>query len=61
MLKIGDTVRLKSGGPQMTVNSIEDNVIKCQWFDGNNLKEGVFHKDQLEVEPDEPYVGGFND
>ncbi|MCK9517342.1 MAG: YodC family protein [Ottowia sp.] len=51
MLKVGDTVRLKSSGPLMTVNAIDNDSIKCQWFDGNNsLQEGVFHKDQLEVE-----------
>lgn len=33
--KIGDVVRLKSGGPQMTVVAIvnsNEKLIRCQWF-----------------------------
>jgi len=34
-LKIGDVVKLKSGGPKMTVKYIEkDGQIYCQWFAG---------------------------
>ncbi|NRA53025.1 MAG: DUF2158 domain-containing protein [Gammaproteobacteria bacterium] len=33
MFKIGDVVRLKSGGPLMTVQSIwEDGQYQCAWF-----------------------------
>lgn len=61
-MKVGDTVRLKSNGPLMTVNFVEDETVKCHWFDKDeSLKDGVFHKDQLEEESDEPYVGDFND
>lgn len=49
-LKAGDTVRLKSGGPAMTVLEIVENMhtkqphwAKCQWFDGKGeLKEEDF-------------------
>jgi uncharacterized protein YodC (DUF2158 family) len=43
--KVGDIVRLKSGGPPMTVSSIgsvmsED--IGCQWFSGRKMESGYF-------------------
>ncbi|WP_312310326.1 YodC family protein [Stenotrophomonas indicatrix] len=31
----GDQVQLKSGGPIMTINSIEDGEAWCEWFDKN--------------------------
>jgi len=51
----GDIVRLKSGGPKMTVRNgfmIDHgqvgNVI-CTWFDHfNRLQQEVFEKDELE-------------
>jgi uncharacterized protein YodC (DUF2158 family) len=40
---VGDTVRLKSGGPAMTVFAIVgggSSAVLCCWFEGLNLKEG---------------------
>ena len=42
--KEGDLVRLKSGGPTMTVKTkggFEDDLI-CQWFSGSKLQNGYF-------------------
>ena len=42
--KPGDIVRLKSGGPQMTVESIDkkDGGLLCLWFDEGQLEDAVF-------------------
>ena len=48
-LKIGSVVRLRSGGPEMTIESLihyeEENVpdtFLCQWFVGGTLQSEVF-------------------
>ncbi len=33
--KPGDVVQLKSGGPRMTVSSIREGRIICEWFTGS--------------------------
>ena len=48
-LNIGDVVKLKSGGPKMTVAYVYADEITCKWFDEQNRKhEDTFHIDQLE-------------
>jgi uncharacterized protein YodC (DUF2158 family) len=52
--KKGDIVRLKSGGPSMTVERISDssmveNPVKCQWFAGHKLQEGWFAPESIEL------------
>lgn len=45
----GDFVKLKSGGPVMTVKGyrkISDAFI-CQWFAGKKLEQGEFFPDSL--------------
>jgi uncharacterized protein YodC (DUF2158 family) len=53
--KIGDIVKLKSGGPDMTVR--DENIhystgklesYTCQWFAGKKLEKGSFPPDSLE-------------
>jgi uncharacterized protein YodC (DUF2158 family) len=48
--KPGDVVRLKSGGPAMTVMH-EDTLgnAACQWFEKNQLKSGSFPEAVLEA------------
>lgn len=43
-IKIGDVVFLKSGGPNMTVEKIQDNdIADCIWFDKDkNLQRNTF-------------------
>lgn len=35
-LQIGDVVKLKSGGPWMTVYKIEGDDVSCIWFPNDN-------------------------
>ncbi|MEG3156306.1 YodC family protein [Lysobacter zhanggongensis] len=47
---VGDIVQLKSGGPEMTVQTAPDNAYgsyKCQWFAGKKLEAGHFPPDSL--------------
>jgi uncharacterized protein YodC (DUF2158 family) len=39
---VGDTVMIKSGGPIMTVNTVDRGIAYCQWFEKNDLKNGRF-------------------
>lgn len=34
----GDVVQLKSGGPQMTVESVEEKGVICTWFDAKKIR-----------------------
>ncbi|MDA5481841.1 DUF2158 domain-containing protein [Yersinia intermedia] len=50
--KAGDIVKLKSGGPDMTVKvflSSQGNSFLCQWFAGKKLEQGYFKPDSLEL------------
>ncbi|MBU4564049.1 MAG: YodC family protein [Desulfarculus sp.] len=51
-VKEGDVVRLKSGGPQMTVKFVdrEFHSVVCQWFEGHKLAEGNFSPESLELD-----------
>ena len=51
---IGDIVKLKSGGPDMTVQTENENSITgaisyhCQWFAGKKLESGKFPPESIE-------------
>jgi uncharacterized protein YodC (DUF2158 family) len=53
-LKTGDTVRLKSGGPVMTIGAaMSATSYRCDWFSGSTLQHGTFQVEQLEkAEPE---------
>ncbi len=42
--KVGDVVRLKSGGPLMTIESIKDEDLNCIWFVNNEVRSNYFSK-----------------
>lgn len=48
---VGDLVKLKSGGPTMTVNNANElrGYYECKWFEKNDvLKKENFKEDALE-------------
>ena len=61
----GEIVKLRSGGPRMTVKEIfapdVDDVLhrkgtyeyRCQWFAGRKLEDGIFSEAGLELCSDE--------
>lgn len=51
--KKGDIVRLKSGGPEMTIEKIgqyntSQEKAQCTWFDDKELKSHIFVLESLE-------------
>jgi len=47
----GDLVHLKSGGPTMTVRSIQGDNVECEWFDKGTLKKHQFKLHSLRRGP----------
>jgi len=46
-IKIGDIVRLKGGGPHMTIcgfKSLFIDEVQCQWFEKSKLHSGFYPK-----------------
>ena len=55
-IEVGTIVKLKSGGPDMTVRQVQTDVYDrptgsytCQWFAGKKLESGGFPGDSLEL------------
>lgn len=38
--ELGDTARLKSGGPLMTIKTITNDGAWCEWFDDKQMPQG---------------------
>ncbi|WP_440972935.1 DUF2158 domain-containing protein [Pseudomonas koreensis] len=62
---VGNTVRLKCGGPLMSVGAVtgsagdEDGVlVKCDWTDKTDKPQSVVYR-QEQIELDDGSVGGF--
>jgi uncharacterized protein YodC (DUF2158 family) len=45
--KVGDEVKLKSGGPAMTVEEVNEGDILCVWFDGKKADRQIFQSATL--------------
>lgn len=52
-IRLGDVVALKSGGPMMTVDSVEDRYgttsAYCTWFDGKKKQTDAFPVMSVEI------------
>lgn len=49
--EVGDIVKLKSGGPDMTIqgkDAFGEDSFHCQWFSGKKLERGSFPTNSLE-------------
>ena len=46
---VGDIVKLKSGGPKMTIRGKHEHSGQffCQWFAGSKLSDGLFPPESL--------------
>jgi uncharacterized protein YodC (DUF2158 family) len=52
----GDTVKLKSGGPLMTVNNVDGEDVICVWFEGKDAKERAFKSATLKRDDGGPVI-----
>ena len=59
-MQIGDVVRLKSGGPKMTITALDEAQATCVWFNRNGRNQSddfplatieMFVARQVEPEP----------
>jgi uncharacterized protein YodC (DUF2158 family) len=56
-IKAGDTVRFKSGGPLMTVKSVNADGAWCEWFDKKDeIKSGRFALSSLVLDEGGPII-----
>jgi uncharacterized protein YodC (DUF2158 family) len=47
--KDGDRVKLKSGGPLMTVSNVSNDKIECSWFFEGNIRHDHFNPEALKI------------
>ncbi|WP_031596691.1 YodC family protein [Ferrovum myxofaciens] len=55
---VGTIVKLKSGGPDMTVKYAKDGSVTAQWFAGKKLEQGAFPASSLEEVTPAPKAEG---
>lgn len=60
--KKGDLVKLKSGGPVMTIDTVieSDNLASCKWFHNGEIKTHLFNLDALEESQSSNSSGGIH-
>ena len=59
-MNVGDIVRLKSGGPVMTVDSVDQGTAYCVWMKDETPMSRSFSIAALEAaKPTDPYATGM--
>jgi len=53
---IGNTVRLQSGSPLMTIKEINNNILTCRWFDNNKLFSETFNVSEIYLDNDKQKI-----
>lgn len=48
-METGSTVKLKSGGPVITVEYVDYKIVGCHWFEGKILQKGKFWAKELDM------------
>ncbi|CAM3699339.1 YodC family protein [Litorimonas haliclonae] len=62
IFEIGQIVRLKSGGPKMTIKGADAGAWACQWFDRNGkLHNDTFPEDMLDIFVKKRHASGFGE
>ena len=56
-IAVGQVVRLKSGGPKMTIDAIDDDGVHCIWFVKEEQKDGYFEAEVLDIATSTPAFG----
>lgn len=51
--KVGDVVRLKSGGSRMTIEKVDGDDVLCVWFEGAKVERAIFLYDTLKAVTDQ--------
>jgi uncharacterized protein YodC (DUF2158 family) len=51
---VGDIVKLKSGGPNMTVDNASGSRVMCNWFDGVVCQQWQFDQGAIEKVTKDP-------
>ena len=61
VFEIGDVVKVKSGGPSMTIRELVGDEVYCEWFDKAVVKSHTFLKAQLvHTTPDQTPILNVN-
>ncbi len=48
---VADVVRLRSGGPPMTVRELKPEAVVCAWFDAHNVEHEDAFKPEMLIKP----------